>query len=347
MRKFIQRKTDDKDSDPLDSTERTIVFKKNPSENGGITFDKIEQNEESFKKSPKPETNNQYAKITRLKPTHDDNRDKTHSDTMQKLKKSIDLAKSARSGLSNRVTEKSKKIEDAKKQLERKQQEVKQLLEQSTNSFHGGVMKHSSKLRSDLPAPLSVIKTRVDLMGLTHDNTTDRIKLESLDNTEKAIQKILNQLNNVVGFVSNQKYSFAINDVLDIVKSSAIQADIPFGVKLMMPNNSCLIDCDSSKLKSVFQNIITNAVQAIGPSGSIIASIKEDNENCIIRIEDSGPGISPENIDKIFEPFFTTKIDGNGLGLARCKEIIENHRGKISVENNPTAFIINLPKLIK
>ncbi|NIP61642.1 MAG: GHKL domain-containing protein, partial [Nitrosopumilaceae archaeon] len=64
----------------------------------------------------------------------------------------------------------------------------------------------------------------------------------------------------------------------------------------------------------------------------------------IIKIEDSGPGISSENINKIFDPLFTTKQTGTGLGLVSCKTIVESYGGNISVNNNPTTFTIKLPK---
>ena len=61
-----------------------------------------------------------------------------------------------------------------------------------------------------------------------------------------------------------------------------------------------------------------------------------------IKIKDSGPGISDENMDKIFEPMFTTKTTGTGLGLLICKSIVEQHGGEISVTNKPTTFTITL-----
>lgn len=93
----------------------------------------------------------------------------------------------------------------------------------------------------------------------------------------------------------------------------------------------------------MFVNLITNAVEAMNYSGAIIISSKLDQNNIIIEIENSGPDIEEENIDKIFEPLFTTKETGTGLGLASCKNIIERHRGAITVKNNPTTFTITLP----
>lgn len=65
----------------------------------------------------------------------------------------------------------------------------------------------------------------------------------------------------------------------------------------------------------------------------------------IIQFIDSGEGISEENVNKIFEPLFT-KQKGTGLGLASCKNIVEQHQGEINVTNNPTTFTIILPKIL-
>ncbi len=66
----------------------------------------------------------------------------------------------------------------------------------------------------------------------------------------------------------------------------------------------------------------------------------------ILELIDSGDRVSDENMSKIFESLFTTKQKGTGLGLASCKNIIEQHRGEISVQNNPTTFTIILPKTL-
>jgi two-component system sensor histidine kinase HydH len=72
--------------------------------------------------------------------------------------------------------------------------------------------------------------------------------------------------------------------------------------------------------------------------------LSEDQNYNIISIEDTGPRITEENLQKIFEPLFTTKQKGTGLGLTSCKNIVEQHGGTIMAENNPAAFTIKLPK---
>jgi len=66
-----------------------------------------------------------------------------------------------------------------------------------------------------------------------------------------------------------------------------------------------------------------------------------------IEIEDDGPQIPEENLEKIFEALFTTKQTGTGLGLASCKTIVKQHKGTISVTNDPVTFKIILSKMLQ
>ena len=111
----------------------------------------------------------------------------------------------------------------------------------------------------------------------------------------------------------------------------------------------------AGELKQVVSNLVSNAVDAVAAYGTIrIRLMPSDNKsrNAVqLVIEDDGPGISPENVERIFEPFFTTKKDvGTGLGLWVTREIIERHGGTIAVSSKNggsdaagAAFVIHLP----
>ncbi len=111
----------------------------------------------------------------------------------------------------------------------------------------------------------------------------------------------------------------------------------------------------AGELKQVVSNLVSNAVDAVASDGTIRISLKRsDNGNgdgVQFVIEDDGPGISPENLDRIFEPFFTTKKDvGTGLGLWVTREIVERHGGTINVSARDgkdgacgAAFVVSLP----
>jgi PAS domain S-box-containing protein len=109
-----------------------------------------------------------------------------------------------------------------------------------------------------------------------------------------------------------------------------------------------LLRCFPTQLNQVFMNLLVNAVQALEQRGTIrVTSVREGDE-AVVRITDSGPGMSPETLSRIFTPFFTTKPpgQGTGLGLTICYAIISRHKGRIEVQSElgkGTTFIVRLP----
>ncbi len=107
--------------------------------------------------------------------------------------------------------------------------------------------------------------------------------------------------------------------------------------------------CNPDELGQVWTNIIHNAIQAMNGIGEMTLNIFQENNNAVVEIIDSGPGIPPEIQARIFEPFFTTKPqgEGSGLGLDISRRIIEKHQGVIEVDSVPgrTCFRIKLPIL--
>jgi len=110
------------------------------------------------------------------------------------------------------------------------------------------------------------------------------------------------------------------------------------------------------QIQQVLMNLILNAREAMLPAGGVLTiEAREIADAVQIEVTDSGCGIEPANLRKIFEQFFTTKADeksssqhlSSGLGLTFCKQIMDAHRGCISVESEPekgSTFKITLPK---
>jgi signal transduction histidine kinase len=96
------------------------------------------------------------------------------------------------------------------------------------------------------------------------------------------------------------------------------------------------VTADPERLKQVFINLMTNAVQAMGKGGKLFLRSRmgeagDGRPAALVEVQDTGSGIRPENLKKIFEPLFSTKAKGTGLGLAICQGIMEAHGGKILV----------------
>jgi signal transduction histidine kinase len=108
------------------------------------------------------------------------------------------------------------------------------------------------------------------------------------------------------------------------------------------------VKCRANHINQVFMNVLVNAIQSIKGEGEIRIRTSQVQDRVRIEIQDNGKGIRPEDLDKIFSPGFTTKGVGvgTGLGLSICHQIVEEHRGNISVASElgiGTTFTIELP----
>jgi signal transduction histidine kinase len=103
-----------------------------------------------------------------------------------------------------------------------------------------------------------------------------------------------------------------------------------------------------SELNQVWTNLLDNAIDAVGQSGTITVSTKRDGDCILVEIADTGPGIPPEARAHVFDPFFTTKDvgRGTGLGLDTARRIVEDrHGGSLTFDTSDrgTAFHVWIP----
>ena len=109
------------------------------------------------------------------------------------------------------------------------------------------------------------------------------------------------------------------------------------------------------QIEQILVNLVINARQAMPDGGRLRIEVRENvaGETVEVKIADTGVGIAPENLRQIFEPFFTTKRPdecgrgGTGLGLSVCRQIIEQHHGRIRVESvvgKGSTFTLKLPR---
>ncbi len=111
---------------------------------------------------------------------------------------------------------------------------------------------------------------------------------------------------------------------------------------------SLQLECDPQRVEQALIAILVNAVEAMNQGGEIRITISQEMNNAVIRISDQGHGISPDIIHQIFEPFFSTKdkVKDTGLGLSVVYGIVQQHKGKVFVEETSakgTTFKISLP----
>ncbi len=100
------------------------------------------------------------------------------------------------------------------------------------------------------------------------------------------------------------------------------------------------------RLRQVLMNLVRNAVEAAGVAGRVSIELARHEDQVIIAVSDSGPGIPAEQVDQLFQPFYTTKAGGTGLGLATSLAIVHAHGGRIDVGGSVlggACFTVRLP----
>ncbi|MEJ2501750.1 MAG: ATP-binding protein, partial [Gemmatimonadota bacterium] len=108
------------------------------------------------------------------------------------------------------------------------------------------------------------------------------------------------------------------------------------------------VECYPNQVHQVFMNLIVNASHAIKEKGTITIRTRRDGDHVSIDIQDTGTGISEENLGRIFDPGFTTKGKrmGMGMGLLITRKIVDRHAGRLTVESEVgrgTTFTVVLP----
>ncbi len=145
--------------------------------------------------------------------------------------------------------------------------------------------------------------------------------------------------------------SSIVRDVIKAMEGMAAQHKVTLTGQVCEEPGSLL--GDAVQVQRAIQNVVTNAVQAAAErdnGGTVSVSCQQREFYTDVRVEDSGTGMTPEQIIKIFDPYFTTKQgkSGTGLGLYITKKVVDDHNGSIKVDSTPGAgsvFTIRLPLL--
>ena len=107
-----------------------------------------------------------------------------------------------------------------------------------------------------------------------------------------------------------------------------------------------VIHVDKEQINRVFSNVMINALESMPDGGRMSVTTEREGGFFVVKIKDTGEGISEEDIIRIFDPFYSTKSSGIGLGLSTTYGIVVSHGGTIGVESerkNGSLFTISLP----
>jgi signal transduction histidine kinase len=137
-----------------------------------------------------------------------------------------------------------------------------------------------------------------------------------------------------------------LEEILPVIETEAERSAVT--VHLDVPTHCPAINGDPGMLRQVFLNLAINACQAMPTGGTLRLTANAASRGRVeVRVQDSGVGIPPENLQKIFDLYFTTKDHGTGIGLSMVYRIVQLHDGEIEVQSTPgrgTTFRVLLPR---
>jgi PAS domain S-box-containing protein len=218
-----------------------------------------------------------------------------------------------------------------------------------------------SDMSHDFRTPLSILNSSLYLMQKSADPEKQQAQIRKAEHQIHRMEKLLGEILQIARLDENKlsfQFSFTnINTFLEplIDDYKLIAAAKEIEVTFTPQSDRCFAQIDSTEFEHVFTNLVENAITYTSNGGSITISTSIDSQNIFITIEDTGIGISTEDLPYIFDRFYradqarSTHTGGNGLGLSIVKRIIEEHHGLIEVKseiNIGTKFIVSLPNSI-
>ena len=240
------------------------------------------------------------------------------------------------------------------RELDSKMREIQQMQSQLVESEKlAAIGKLAAGVAHEINNPLTGIMGFAELMLKSNDlSSNHREDLQSILEQSQRCRRIVQ---NLLQFSRRKKGNYETVDLgslldagLQLMKYDLTRSNIT--VEKRFPDDLPAVQGDMGQLEQVYLNLITNARQAMeGKEGGLLKiSAAREADKVVVRFEDNGCGISPENLGKVFDPFFTTKEvgKGTGLGLSISYGIIQQHHGILRVESQigkGTVFAMTLP----
>jgi len=240
--------------------------------------------------------------------------------------------------------EKAQLYRDSQRQLEKLLAVLDELSRTQAQLVHSeklaslGVM--AGGIAHEINNPLMVILGRTELM-LMEEDLPERLR-GNLDTVRTETERIASIVTGLLTFARKSRQdkveTVDVNDVLERTLMLSEHQLILANIRVVKELDLSLptIQANAGQLQQVFMNLIINAHHAMPEGGQLTVRTGPVPQSRIyVEIEDTGVGISAENLGRIFDPFFTTKDEGKGtgLGLAVSRNIIEGHGGLIGVES--------------
>ncbi|WP_172335868.1 HAMP domain-containing sensor histidine kinase [Mucilaginibacter sp. SG564] len=211
----------------------------------------------------------------------------------------------------------------------------------------------------ELKTPLTTLSTMIQLLKLKFENDTEALIPGEIDKAYRQIKKmnvLINSFLDIARFQSgkmdmNCDHFYISELVKEMVDQVVFTANGTHSIDITLCED-ILVYADREKIGSVLLNILSNATKFSTQGSSIEIRCYKEGDEVKISIRDEGYGISPADQERLFEKFyrvrnkFTTNTSGFGIGLYLCRQVMDDHNGRIqveSIEGEGSTFLLTLP----
>ncbi|MBN1598627.1 MAG: hypothetical protein JW894_10060 [Bacteroidales bacterium] len=262
---------------------------------------------------------------------------------------------------SDELLETNTLLEERQQQIEEQSEELRV---QRDELFEVNSVKDKlfSIVAHDLKNPFNTLCGFTELLQEKYDKYNEEKRKQMINFIKESSDQIYELLENLLTWSRSQRGVIQYNPVktnltdlisynINLVSNQASNKQI--SIQLKDNNLTPQINLDPDLINTVMRNLLTNAIKFSERGGSILVSLTENKNKYIVSVQDSGIGISQENLNKLFKKnmhFTTSGTDnekGTGLGLIMCQDFIEKHKGEIwveSTEGKGSTFYFSLPK---
>lgn len=226
------------------------------------------------------------------------------------------------------------------------------------------IERFAADVAHELKNPLTSLKSAVEMLGRTEDDSSRRKMMEIVRSDVRRIDRLISDISDASrldaelsrGHSAPVSIASLLQAIVEIHSLSNDRENIGLTLDLNLPPDARVLGQDE-RLGQVFRNLIDNAISFSAENGTVAIRADSVANKARIAVEDDGPGIPPDNLDTIFQRFYTQRPAGHGfgnnsgLGLSIARQIVEGNGGRVWAENRRDAegaiagarFVVELP----
>jgi signal transduction histidine kinase len=267
--------------------------------------------------------------------------------------------------MSDSLRDKQDEIMDAQQELEKLNRSLENRVDARTRELKSAqdelikkerlaaIGQMSSVVGHEIRNPLAVInnsiyfiKMKVAAAGMTPDPKV----VKHISIIESEVRQANGIIDEILGFARTRELNPKVQSLNTYIEELIMSFPVPEHIKLVqeLTDANPMVNIDSDEMAQALRNLIKNGIEVMPEKGTLYirTAVADEGRMAEIDVEDTGPGIPREALEKIFAPFFTTKARGTGLGLAVVKKVTDRHKGRLEVAStvgSGTCFKIFLP----